>query len=833
MGDPRERREARPTSDSTASQKRPPLVPTLDLPKGGGAVRGLDEKLATNPVTGSATLTIPLPASQARALTPSLALTYDSSAGNGPFGVGISLTLPAIARRTERGVPRYDDERDTFVLTGSDDLVPFLIERDGAWHRDERREGGFWIRRYRPRVDSTYARIEHWRWTGTPTDAPPDADHWRMLTPDNVTHRFGTTPASRLADPADPTRIFRWSLSEIADDRDNHAHYEYVVEDGAGIDLGDVAEAGRARTNHYLKRVRWGNRVATPADSSDWCFTLVLDYGDEAPTGWPARRDAFSTYRAGFEIRTHRLCQRALLYHQYPALGPVSVLVRRLELVYDGDPALAHLVTATLHGHDASGSLPFPPLTLTWTRGVVGPQVLTVDHEAGRHLPAGVDGAHAWVDLAGEGLAGALYEHGQGFLYQRNLGGGRFAALQTLADAPVPSLAGGAQFGDPEHRGQAALVAWSGPLAGYRYRDGDRWEPFRAFPGVPTVHGSDHARLLDVDGDGLADLVVTEQEVVRIYPSLGARGFGPASQAAYPTEVGGRPAFVFGDRDGSIFLADMSGDGLTDVVRIRHSEVCYWPNLGHGRFGPRVTLAMPSGSAFDSAERFDPARLRLADLDGSGTTDIVYLGGDGVAVWRNQAGNRLAPPERVIAAPAVDQLSGVSVLDLEADGTGCLVWSAGLAADSRPPVRYVRLTCDARSVEGASVKPHLLATVDNGLGATTELTYVPSTRHYIAAETAGRPWATRLPFPVHVVERVTRTERFTGTRQVTRFAYHHGCWDPIEREFCGFGLVEAWDGDEYEAYHRSNPLHIAPRHTRTWSHLGVLGRCLLYTSRCV
>jgi hypothetical protein len=53
---------------------------------------------------------------------------------------------------------------------------------------------------------------------------------------------------------------------------------------------------------------------------------------------------------------------------------------------------------------------------------------------------------------------------------------------------------------------------------------------------------------------------------------------------------------VFGDRDGSIFLADMSGDGLTDVVRIRHSEVCYWPNLGHGRFGLRVTLAMPSGS---------------------------------------------------------------------------------------------------------------------------------------------------------------------------------------------------------------------------------------------
>ena len=35
----------------------------------------------------------------------------------------------------------------------------------------------------------------------------------------------------------------------------------------------------------------------------------------------------------------------------------------------------------------------------------------------------------------------------------------------------------------------------------------------------------------------------------------------------------------------SIYLADMSGDGLTDLVRIRNGEVCYWPNLGYGRFG--------------------------------------------------------------------------------------------------------------------------------------------------------------------------------------------------------------------------------------------------------
>ena len=38
------------------------------------------------------------------------------------------------------------------------------------------------------------------------------------------------------------------------------------------------------------------------------------------------------------------------------------------------------------------------------------------------------------------------------------------------------------------------------------------------------------------------------------------------------------------------YLADMSGDGLSDLVRIKNGEVCYWPNLGYGRFGSKVTM---------------------------------------------------------------------------------------------------------------------------------------------------------------------------------------------------------------------------------------------------
>ena len=88
--------------------------------------------------------------------------------------------------------------------------------------------------------------------------------------------------------------------------------------------------------------------------------------------------------------------------------------------------------------------------------------------------------------------------------------------------------------------------------------------------------------------------------------------------------------------------------------------------------------------------------------------------------------------------------------------------------------------------------------IDNRLGLVTRFTYRASTVGFIDDEQHGRPWVTRLPFPVHVVEQVEHVEQFTGTRSVTRYAYHHGAWDPLEREFRGFGMVEQTDADEYE-----------------------------------
>jgi hypothetical protein len=106
------------TSESQ-DDRSSPIAPQLNLPKGGGAIRGLGEKFAANPVTGTGSTTIPIYASPGRSgFGPEVSLSYDSGRGNSPFGFGWSLALPEITRKTDKGLPQYIDEEesDIFIL---------------------------------------------------------------------------------------------------------------------------------------------------------------------------------------------------------------------------------------------------------------------------------------------------------------------------------------------------------------------------------------------------------------------------------------------------------------------------------------------------------------------------------------------------------------------------------------------------------------------------------------------------------------------------------------------------------------------------------------------
>jgi VCBS repeat protein len=229
--------------------------------------------------------------------------------------------------------------------------------------------------------------------------------------------------------------------------------------------------------------------------------------------------------------------------------------------------------------------------------------------------------------------------------------------------------------------GQLDLVALEAPAPGFYERTHDeRWKTFTPFASLPILNwNSPDLKFVDLTGDGHADILINEDDAFCWYSSLAEAGFGPPERVHKALDEEKGPRLVFADGTQSIYLADMSGDGLTDLVRLRNGEVCYWPNLGYGRFGAKVT--MDNAPWFDTPDLFDQQRIRLADIDGSGVTDIMYLGRDGVHLYFNQSGNSWSNARTLRSFPRVDDLSAVTVVDLLGNGTACLVWSSALPGD--------------------------------------------------------------------------------------------------------------------------------------------------------
>jgi RHS repeat-associated protein len=837
-------------------------APSVALPKGGGAIRGIGEKFATNPVTGTASMSVPILTSPGRAgFGPQLSLAYDSGNGNSATGFGWHLSLPNITRKTSKGFPRYDDpaESDVFVLGGAEDLVPQLTPHGGR-HEDRVSAPGYIIHRYRPRIESVFARIERW------TRGHDGDVHWRVWSTDNILTIYGLDANSRIADPRPgASRVFSWLICESWDDRGNATRYVYKADDGAGIDPCAPQERHRGprecptRTaNRYLKRVYYGNRhpmlvdrqrpVMLPAGDPGWMFEVVLDYGEHdalTPTpredrAWLLRPDPFSSYRAGFEVRTARLCQRILMFHHFPGEPGVGsdCLVRSTDLRYadSPEPGRRHLpvysflqaVTQTSYLRTDHGYLrrSLPPIEFDYAHPAVQDTVEEVDPCSLANLPAGVDGnAWRWVDLHGEGIAGILAEQGDTWFYKRNSSAladrARFEPLETVALKPNVTLRAGASLIDLDGDGRPDVVLMDQSTQGlFKHDDAEGWLPFRPFDAcLNTLHRGAAPRFTDLDGDGHADVLSTDGEALLWYSWLADGGFSAPHRVSQIADEDAGPRVLLADTWEAIYLADMSGDGMDDLVRIGNGEVCYWPNLGYGRFGPKVIMA--GAPTFDQPGQFDQQRVRLADIDGSGTTDIIYLHPGGVRLYFNQSGNAWSEEHRLPAFPGVDEPTGIVPVDLLGNGTACLAWSSSLPGAAQRPMRYVNLI--------GKRKPHLLIGWRNNLGSEVRLHYASSTRFYLQDKRDGRPWVTRLPFPVHVVERVETTDYISRSRFVSCYTYHHGHYDSCEREFRGFGMVEQWDTEAFASVDaagapaaNADAAYCVPAvHTKTWYHTGI------------
>ena len=157
---------------------------------------------------------------------------------------------------------------------------------------------------------------------------------------------------------------------------------------------------------------------------------MVFDYGEHAlsnpipkePEQWTIetlRNDPFSSYRAGFEVRTYRLCQRVLMFHHFPDEAEVGrdCLVRSTEFTYAYEQNPSHArnpiysfllsVTQTGYKRNAAGDyIPksLPKLEFTYSEANIDETVREVEPASLENLPQGLDGArYQWIDIDGEG----------------------------------------------------------------------------------------------------------------------------------------------------------------------------------------------------------------------------------------------------------------------------------------------------------------------------------------------------------------------------------------------------------------------------------------------
>jgi RHS repeat-associated protein len=700
----------------------------VSLPSGTGSAAGLGEAFRVNLNTGQGTYSVPLGLPSGTAgHTPQLKLEYSSSREHGPFGLGWHLSLREISRRLDVAVP--DEGGVERFLDGGTELLQL--------------ENG----EFRARMESAFTRYLR------------VGDGWQVLERSGLLHEMGTSPAERISPPEAPTRPVRWLLSKSVDTSGNEIHYRWDISNGTA----------------YLVEVSYS------------AFRFRLFYEE--------RPDIRRNGRAGFLRTLDKRCARMELSF---ASDGGERLLRSWQLGYVASPHNGASMLSTIaqngHGAAADGSLDAsrPTLTFSYSSLSTAESVLTwVESPSGQPPPSMADADVALCTLDPLPLPGVLQTAGGEHVYWPNTGDGHFGPPRRLRDVPhVSSLrSDGALLADMEGNGTTDLVVLGGeaPLHGYyQNAGGANWSRFVAYPRAraaapPFARGQ--TRPLELDGDGRVDALTSQGRAFAAFVNLGEQGW--SSPRLVPKGDGDSgPDVDFADP--LVRVADMTGDGLPDIVRIQSGLVEYWPNLGHGRFGPRVR--MRNSPRLPDASR-EPEQIVLADFDGDGIADLARVTATGLQLWINQAGNSFSSVDIPALLPA--PLPGtLRAADFYGRGRAGLLWNARRGGQTA--YFFFQL--------GGAAPPHQLEQIIHGTGLVSHLSYRWSVEDAKADAARGEAWDTHLPFPLAVIAETLDEDAFSGVQVRTTYRYHRGHFEPSSRQFHGFARVEKQEfGDESRA----------------------------------
>lgn len=344
---------------------------------------GIPAGLTVEAATGTAVLRVPLPLSAGRnGQTPDLSLCYRSGNGDGVFGMGWSLELPAIRRMASEGVSAAQ-----FTLDGVGRLLP-----SPEAPRSYTVPGGavYTVRSWQPEQESGFARIEEiWE---------REAQHawWRITSAEGVATYYGLTEQG-TASGAD-RHINCWLPQLVIDGLGNVQHYNYMrMSDNGGTKVC-LKQAAYCNLRPYFT----GGDCWKPALPEDriYLMEVVFDYGDHDPF-----QPAYEPAVAAGALPEASLCRRVLVFHRFRELNEDEsqepVLVRSMNFVHDVHRCITGI---TVHGYKCTGGTSaieqtLPPMRLTFeATGGYGPDR--------RYLLVGYsDGVSCHVQLTYKSLA--------------------------------------------------------------------------------------------------------------------------------------------------------------------------------------------------------------------------------------------------------------------------------------------------------------------------------------------------------------------------------------------------------------------------------------------
>jgi len=516
-------------------------------------------------------------------MAPTLSLDYSSQAGNGLVGLGWSLAgLPAITRcpRTLRqdgihGTVNNDTD-DRFCLDGQR-----LVVFNGGVYGGDGTE-------YRTEIDS-YARItSHGNASGAPA-------WFQVQTRDGKVMQFGVTSDALIF--AEGTPIPRaWALNRVTDSKGNYFTVTYVN------------NSFQAYPDHIIYTMNDAAGVGTAGSSSIWFY-------------YEGRPDSVPAYRGGSRTQA---TVRLTSIQTYQA----GALVSNYQLAYEQSPGTerSRLTSVQVCGGDGAC---LPSTTFGWRNvgqqfglgNVVG--TFGSGPEYGG-MPNNTDYPRHVLDMNGDGLVDIVAFH---------------------LDEVFVLYGTGTSFSGAGAWGGCSFTVRCGGWPAQPTQFSPNWRDCFASMIRYGRQGCTSALypryVMDVNGDGLPDIIGINQHAVYVALSTGS-SFDPASPwlICYLT-----PDCSFTDDNlYPRYVIDVNGDGLPDIVGFGANDVLVALNTGSGFSAPvswlhcSFTYACVGWADNSSYPRY------LADVNGDGLPDIVGFGGNDIFVSLN-TGTGFASPQ--------------------------------------------------------------------------------------------------------------------------------------------------------------------------------------------